>query len=54
MCPGLLNPKRHGLFGQLNTWGGVESTHFGKHTVASPNFILEQQTVSHIKAEVFS
>jgi hypothetical protein len=27
--------------------------HFGKRTVIPPNFILEQQTVSHMKAEVF-
>ena len=47
------NPKRDGLFGQLNRWGGADSIHFGKRTVTPPNFILEQQTVSHMKAEVF-
>jgi hypothetical protein len=30
---------RHGLFGQLNTWGGgVESTHFGKRSLNPPQF----------------
>ena len=33
--------------------GGVDSTHFGKCTVTPPNFILEQQTESYMKAEVF-
>ena len=49
------NPKRHGLFGQLNTWGGglIQSI-LEKRSVTPPNFILEQQTVSHMKAEVFS
>jgi hypothetical protein len=32
------NPKRPGLFGQLNTRGGVESTHFGKRTLNPPHF----------------
>ena len=49
----MINPKRDGLFGQLNRWGGADSIHFGKRTVTPPNFILEQQTVSHMKAEVF-
>ena len=48
-----LNLKRDGLFGQLNRWGGADSIHFGKRNVTPPNFILEQQTVSHMKAEVF-
>ena len=33
--------------------GGGDSTHFKKRTVSPPNFILEQQTVSDMKAEVF-
>ena len=36
--PDLLNPKRPGLFGQLNNRGGVESTHFGKRTLNPPHF----------------
>jgi hypothetical protein len=34
----VVNPKRHGLFGQLNTGGGVESTHFGKTLCNSSQF----------------
>ena len=55
----LFNPKRCGPFwspryaGGGGGGGGVDSTHFGKHTVTPPNFIFEQQTVSHMKAEVF-
>ena len=49
------NPKRHRLFVQLNIWGwGVDSIHFGKTKCKPPNFISEQQTESHMKAEVFS
>ena len=49
------NPKRPGLFGLPNTrGGGPESAHFGKRSLTPPNFILEQQTESHMKAEVFS
>ena len=48
------NPKRHGLFGQLNTWGGLIQSIFEKGSVTPSNFILEQQTESHMKAEVFS
>ena len=50
----LLNPKRPGLFGLPDTRGGAESAHFGKRSLTPPNFILEQQTESHMKAEVFS
>ena len=49
------NPKRHGLFGQLNTWGGGRILPIlEKRSVTPPNFILEQQTESHMKAEDFS
>ena len=48
------NPKRPGLFGLPDTRGGAESAHFGKRSLTPPNFILEQQTESHMKAEVFS
>ena len=33
---------------------GMESTHFGKRSLTPPNFILEQQTVSHMKTDIFS
>jgi hypothetical protein len=45
-----LNPKRHGLFGQLDTWGGggVESTHFGKTYCKSYQFHLsETKSISY-------
>ena len=42
------NPKARRLFGQLNTQAGVDSAHFGKRSLTPPNFILEQQTVSHL------
>ena len=48
------NPKRHGLFGQLYTWGGWNPPILEKHSVTPHNFIQEQQTVSHMKAEIFS
>ena len=50
----LINPKRHGLFGQLDTWGGWNHPAGHKRSITPPNFIPEQQTVSHMKAEVFS
>ena len=37
----------------LNTWGLIQSI-VEKRSVTPPNFILEQQTESHMKAEVFS
>ena len=49
-----LNPKRHGLFGQLNTWGERILPILEKRSVTPSNFTLEQQTVSYMKAEVFS
>ena len=50
-----LNPKRHGLFGQLDTWGGGwNHPALEKRSITPPNFIPEQQTVSHMKAELFS
>ena len=33
---------------------GMESTYFRKLSLTSPNFILEQQIVSHMKADIFS
>ena len=48
-----LNPKRPGLFGLPNTRGGAESAHFGKRSLTPPNFISEQQTESHMKADIF-
>ena len=48
------NPKRHGLFGQLDTWGGWNPPILEKRSVTPPNFIPKQQTVSHMKAEIFS
>ena len=54
VCQTGLNPKRHGLFGQLNTWGGLIQSILEKRSVTPLNFILEQQTVSHMKAEVFT
>ena len=33
--------------------GGAESAHFGKRSLTPPNFILEQQTESHMKADIF-
>jgi hypothetical protein len=55
LTPIPFNPKIHGLFGQLNTWGGGRILPFlEKRSVTPPNCILEQQTVSHMKAEVFS
>ena len=50
----LVNPKRHGLFGQLDTWGGGNPPILEKCSVTPPNFIPKQQTVSHMKAEIFS
>ena len=50
------NPKRPGLLGLPNTrggGGGAESAHFGKRSLTPPNFILEQQTESHMKADIF-
>ena len=50
-----VNPKRHGLFGLPDTWGGGWNPPIlEKRSVTPPNFILEQQTESHMKAEVFS
>ena len=49
-----LNPKGHGLFGQLDTWGGGWNPPIlKKRSVIPPNFIPKQQTVSHMKAEIF-
>ena len=42
---GLFNPKRPRLFGLLDTQGGG---------LTHPNFIFEQQTESHVKAEALS
>ena len=50
----MFNPKRCGLFGLLDMRGGLIQSILEKRTVTPPNFILEQQTESHMKAEVFS
>ena len=34
------NHKRPGLFGQLDTRGGAESAHFGKHSLKALNSYL--------------
>ena len=43
----MFNPKRHGLFGLPDTWGGLIQSILEKRSVTPPNFILEQQTESH-------
>jgi hypothetical protein len=48
------NPKRPGLFGQLNTRGGVAAAHFGERSLELPNFHFCPQTVFHMKAGIFS
>ena len=50
----VFNPKRHGLFGLLDTWGGWNHPTGQKCSITPPNFIPKQQTVSHMKAELFS
>ena len=47
------NPKRHGLFGLPDTWGGLIQSILEKRSVTPPNFILEQQTESYMKADIF-
>ena len=49
-----INPKRCGLFGLLDMRGGLIQPILRKRSLTPPNFILEQQTGSHMKAEVFS
>jgi hypothetical protein len=49
-----INPKRHGLFGLLDTWGGGNHPAGQKRSITPSNFIPKQQTVSHMKAELFS
>ena len=49
-----VNPKRPGLFGQLDTRGGLILPFLRKRSLTPPNFIFEQQTESHVKAEVLS
>ena len=52
----VLNPNQCGLFGQLDMRGegGGIPPGLRKRGLTPPNFILEQQTESHMKAEVFS
>jgi len=49
-----IDPKRHGLFWSPRYMGGLIQSILERRSVTPPNFILEQQTESHMKAEVFS
>ena len=50
-----VNPKRCGLFGLLDLRGGGRILPgLRKRSITPPNAFLEQQTESHMKAEVFS
>ena len=49
-----LNPKRCGLFGLLDMRGGRILPGLKKRSLTPSNAFLEQQTESHMKAEVFS
>ena len=49
-----INPNQRGLFGLPDTRGGLILPGLRKRGLTPPNFILEQQTESHMKAEVFS
>ena len=51
---GLINPKRPGLFGQLDTRGGAAAAHFRERRLELPNFHFCPQTVFHMKAGIFS
>ena len=42
------------LVSQIHGEGGLIQSILEKRSVTPPNFILEQQTESHMKAEVFS
>ena len=54
-CIYAINPKRCGLFGLLDMrGGGLIQSILENRTVTPPNFILEQQTESYMKAEVFT
>ena len=44
---------RFEFLGPFLFWISI-AIHFGKRSLTPPNFILEQQTESHMKAEVFS
>ena len=48
------NPKRPGLFGQLDTRGGAAAAHFRERRLELPNFHFCPQTVFHMKAGIFS
>ena len=50
----LFNPKRPGLFGQLDTRGGAAAAHFRERRLELPNFHFCPQTVFHMKAGIFS
>ena len=49
-----VNPKRPGLFGQLDTRGGRILPFLRKRSLTPLNLIFEQQTESHMKAVVLS
>ena len=49
-----INPKRPGLFGQLDTRGGAAAAHFRERRLELPNFHFCPQTVFHMKAGIFS
>ena len=53
-APYFLNPKRPGLFGQLDTRGGRILPFLRKRSLTPLNLIFEQQTESHMKAVVLS
>ena len=50
----LVNPKRPGLFGQLDTGGGAVAAHFRERRLELPNLHFCPQTVFHMKAGIFS
>ena len=49
-----INPKRPGLFGQLDIRGGAAAAHFRERRLELPNFHFCPQTVFHMKAGIFS
>ena len=53
-CREVVNPKRPGLFGQLDTRGGAAAAHFRERRLELPNFHFCPQTVFHMKAGIFS
>ena len=53
-CTGQLTPKDPGFLVFQIPGGGWKVPEMTKRSLAPPNFIFEQQTESHMKAEVFS